>query len=59
MTFFNQSYIKSGFTGVRGLKRPEWPSETDVIYAESSTPMHQNKENNSKYDYMLLTLQLK
>lgn len=50
MTFFNQSYIKSGFTGIRGLKRPEWPSVTDVIHAESSIPIHQNKENNYTYD---------
>lgn len=50
MTFFNQSYIKSGFTGMRGLKRPEWPSVTDVIHAESSIPIHQNKENNYTYD---------
>lgn len=59
MTFFNQSYIKSGFTGIRGLKRPEGPSVTNVIHAESSIPMHQNEENNYTSDWRLLTLQLK
>lgn len=50
MSFFNQSHIKSGFTGIRGLKRPEQPSVTDVIHAESSLPRHQNKEDNYTYD---------